>query len=190
MAQQIRVLDRGSKEPRIAYVTRFIALRLSCDARVTAMHAPSWVYLLALDRDSMAVYAKHSQDPESAPWSSETFDSLHNLKVCGVRMAISGEGEMREILSADDPDALPIPWWDQTEEAEEAERRKRDRRKREDFLEWEKRRAQGEADEDDKPKISKYAEAKLRKQMKEQAQAPLDIQDPNADKPRDIDDHE
>lgn len=203
MTQQIRVLVRGEREARTVYVTRILAFRLFCDCyRCTGSVAvKSSVFLVALDRDDLKSYIKHASEPESAPWEAQGSDAYHQLKAVGMKLArdedsspdhaaepepaSASEGAARELAAA-------IPWWDRSDDEAEQANHRRELAALAARREWERKRSLGLVEPDDpaKPKESKYAEAKRKKEEARLAQLGIDLHVAGDDAPRDIDDRE
>lgn len=199
MTQQIRVLVRGENgnEARVAHVTRVLALRLFCDCYrcAGAVSVKSSVFLVALDRDELRAYVKHASDPEDSPWELQAMDAYHQIKAIGVKLSLPDRPAV-EPSSIDDALALAAesqaPWWDRSDDEAEERNRKREAKKLAEIREWERKRSLGlvEPDGPEKPKESKYAEAKRKRDEARYAQPPLDLPMPEDDQPRDIDDRE
>lgn len=190
-----KAIKEGSREPVEVYLTRQFAIRIFCDCYGHALSRKSWVFLLATDRDSLAMYVKRGDDPPDAPWQSASHYGEHELHVCGARLALADEGQQVDvdadaIISADDPGlAQQVAWWStDTDRGDTRRRRAADLERAR--AEYERKRREGLVDgtESDRPKDeSPAAAARRRKAAREEAQPTFDLPSTGDDEPRDLD---
>ena len=193
-----KVIKAGEREPVDVTLTRQFAIRLFCDCYGHALSRKSWVFLLATDRDTLAMYVKRGDDPPGAPWQPVAHYGEHEIHVCGARLAIADEGQQVDvdadaIVSADDPGLVQqVAWW--SSDTDRADTRRRRAQELESArAEYERKRREGLVDgtESDRPKDeSPAAAARRRKAAREEAQPAFDLPSAGDDAPRDLDDRE
>ncbi len=152
MATRVNMLVVGDAQPREVWITRTIALRVFCDCFKHASTRPSWVFLVALDRDEVKAYTRRADSPESAPWRELDTHGPVELQVCGTRLSVAQTAEEEAISLAvamgELPESeAPLPWWhDHKSSAEQAEIWAREKAEETKSAEYEARLRAGQVD--------------------------------------------
>lgn len=86
----------GETTTREVWITRIIAIRITCDCWRHTNHRDGWVFLVAMDRDSNACYVKRAEDPDTAPWRDFDTNPPIGFECIGVKLCYGDENGKAE----------------------------------------------------------------------------------------------